>query len=113
MNYALRSEMTKDLARLPRPFRFVLLPLAYLGALLAPAAVLNLPFTGLHSPQEHPAYYWCALLVVCSISTWILYRTGRSILFYFRNRTIHAESVILFVGVGFALFAVLWLHSPK
>ena len=101
------------LCRAWRAISWVLLPFCYLGAVFAPAAVLSIPFQVFHQHRVSPLVYWVTTVLVGVFVLWMLYRAASYGFHSFRQRVIHVEAIILFVGWVFAVVVVVWIYSPK
>ena len=126
MRYVIRSEMLADLtptsprmlrhAQLCRLWRYVswlLLPFAYAGALLAPAAVLSIPFQFFHKHHVAPSTFWITSGLVGLLAAWWFYKALACTAKWFRQRVIHLEALALTAGLALGVFFVVWLFPPR
>ena len=95
------------LCRVWRGVSWLLLPLCYLGALMAPAVILSIPFQILHAHRVPSLVYWITILLMAVLILWVLYRAASYFFHGFRQRVIHVEAIILFVAIAFAVVSIL------
>ena len=126
MRYSIRSDMMEEMTpKSPRLVRHVflcrvwrvvswfLLPIAYVGALIAPAGFLSIPFQVFHRHHYSPRAFWILTAVVGAIVLCMLSLAVISLLRHFRQRVIYVESVVLFVGFCLVLPIVFWVFPAK
>ncbi|HEY9510478.1 MAG TPA: hypothetical protein VIV82_11525 [Verrucomicrobiae bacterium] len=118
MKYVFRSDMLTRLSgKSPGDFRrlasWLLLPICYFGALIAPSVLLAVPFQLLHKHKFPPAVFWGSLGIFGALVLCLLTLAVISWLRFFRQRIIHIEPAILFVGLILAVAAMLWIYPPK
>ena len=120
MKYTVHSEWVTELVQSPPRFvrypilsrawrvvLWILLPLSYLGAFFAPMVVFGMPF-GILLECEAPL--WLTTAFMCAFVLWIPYRAARCIFYCFRQRVIHVEAIVVFVGVVLAFLAFAWVY---
>ncbi len=114
MAYTIHSKFATDLAA-ARVVRWLLLPVSYLGLLIAPAFVCALPFQILHSCRVTPPSvgYWISAAIISGLVLFCLYRLGRRVIWEFRQRIIDVESFVGFAGftLSAALTAYIFPHG--
>ena len=126
MKYIVHSQMMTELApssprlvrhaflcRVWRGVSWLVLPLCYLGALIAPAVVLSIPFQVFHKHGVSPLVYWATTVLMGVFVLWMLYRAASYGFRSFRQRVIHVEAIVLFVALVFAVVAIVWIYPPK
>lgn len=92
---------------------WLLLPICYLGALIAPAVLLAIPFQVFHKHQISPVVFWVVAVVLGALVVWSLRLALVSWLRLFRQRVIYVEAAVFFTAVVLAVAAVLWVYPPK
>lgn len=96
-----------------RALSWLLLPFAYLGALVAPVVVLYLPFQILHSLRvTPPSIAFClsaGFIAVCIL--WMLYRSGWAAVHSIRESVIHLDAIVFFLGIVFAVVCIVFIFS--
>jgi hypothetical protein len=126
MSYAIRSEMLADLTptsprllrhphlcRLWRWISWLLLLVAYAGALIAPAGVLSIPFQFFHKHHFAPYAFWITSGLVGLLAAWWFYKASACAVGWFRQRVIHLEALVFSMGLVLAVFVVVWLFPPN
>jgi hypothetical protein len=85
----------------------LLLPVSWLGLLLAPACICSWPFQILRACRVTPpsAGYWISAAMISGLLIFCLYRLARLVVWELRHRILDVESLLAFVG--FALAAAL------
>jgi hypothetical protein len=106
MAFTIHSKFARDFAA-ARIARWLLLPVSYLGLLIAPASVCALPFQILRSCHVTPPSvgYWISATIISGVVLFCLYRLGRRVIWEIRQRIIDMESLVGFAG--FTLSAAL------
>ncbi len=114
MKYVVYSQMMVELTpSLPRFARLVLLPLCYLGALIAPTVILSIPFQVFQKHEVSPFAFWVTAAFMGAGVLWLLYRTATCAVRSLRQRVLHVEAILLSVALGLAVITVVWLYPPK
>jgi len=123
MAYIVHSKFARDFDSMAAKFQgwraihavcrvalWLLLPVAYLGLLIAPAFVCALPFQILHSCRVKPpsVVYWISAVIIAGLVLFCCYRLGRHVIRELRQRIIDVESWVGFAG--FALSAALTVY---
>jgi H+/Cl- antiporter ClcA len=91
----------------------MVLPVAYLGALIAPAGVLSIPFQIFHK-HHFPAWaFWITAALVGTLAGRWLFRAVVCGWRFFRQRVIHLEALVFAFGLVFAVIVIIWLYPPK
>jgi hypothetical protein len=82
----------------------LLLPVSWLGLLIAPACVWSLPFQILRACRVTPpsAGYWISAAVISSLLMFFLYRLARLVVYELRHRVLDVESLVGFTGFSLA-----------
>jgi len=116
MRYSIRSDTMAELTgKSPGVFRRVvswfLLPICYLGALIAPSVVLTISFQGLHRGHFLPHVFWFVTALVGVVVLWIAYFEAVGWLRYFRQGVIYIEAIVIFIGF-LAVIPVALLAFP-
>jgi hypothetical protein len=126
MKYTVYSKMMIDLTpssprlvrhvilcRVLRVISWILLPLAYLGALFAPGVVLSTPFEIFHAHRMSSLVYWVTAVLMGAFILWMLYRTALTGLRSFCRHVIHVEAIVFSIGLVLAVVVVVWGFPPK
>jgi hypothetical protein len=126
MKYTIYSKMMIDLTpssprlvrhvllcRVWRVISWILLPLAYFGALGATAMAASLPFQLFHYHRLPSFVYWVTAVLMGAFILWMLYRTALAGLHSFRRHVIHLEAIVVFIGLLFAIVVIVWVFPPK
>ena len=118
MRYSIRSDMMAQIAgkspgHVRRALSWLLLPFCYLGALIAPAVILSIPFQVFHWHRFSPAVFWSATALIGAFVVWMLSLSLVSWLRFLRQRVIYVEAVVFFAALVFAVAVVLWIYPPK
>jgi hypothetical protein len=125
MKYSIRSDMMTDLTpksprilrytrlcRLWRGVSWMLLPIAYAGALTAPAAIFSMPFQVFHK-HHFPAWaFWTTAALVGLFVSWCFYRAFLCGWLLFRHRVIYLEAITICLALVFTVIVVIWLFPP-
>jgi hypothetical protein len=126
MEYRIYSSMARDLAPFgvrfkSHPFLYytcravawLVLPCAYLGALIAPAGVLYLPFQVLYSLRITPPSiaFWLSAGFIAACTFWMLYRCWWAAIRSIRRHVVHLDAIVLFVGFMLAVACVAFVFS--
>jgi hypothetical protein len=101
------------LCRIWRAVSWFLLPFCYLGALIAPAVVLSIPFQVFHWHHFSPQVIWITTGLLGTFTLWLLWRAVLSGWRFFQQRVIYVEAIILSVALVFAVAVIVWLYPPK
>lgn len=126
MRYSIRSDMLMEMTpkspgllrhvRLCRVWRvacWMLLPIAYLGAFVAPTGLLSIPFQIFHGHHYSSRAFWIMTVLAVLVVAWILYLSANRWWRHFRQHVIYVEAMVLFAGALAALPIVLWIFPPK
>lgn len=126
MSYTVHSQMMIELTpfsprllrhvtlcRVWRGFSWLLLPLCYLGALIAPAMVLSIPFQYFHRHEVSPLVFWPVTAVTSALVLYLFYRAATYSLHNFRQRVIHVEAIVICVALVLAVIAITLVFPPK
>lgn len=122
MKYIVFSQVKQDIDALGARFlRFpwgrqlwrsvsgILLVVSYLGMLISPAVVLDLPFN--HAGHRlPPTYYWAMGVLEGLVVAWLLYRSLVYGYHCFRRGIIHVEAIVLALGLFLAVAIIPWIE---
>jgi hypothetical protein len=126
MKYSIRSDMVTEmtpkrpwlvrhvfLCRVLRVVSWLVLPFAYLGAFIAPAMILSIPFQVFH---YHHFSLYAFRIMACLMATLILLMLTMALIALvrlFRRNIIYLEAIALSLGLVFAVVVVIWIFPPK
>jgi hypothetical protein len=119
---AMMNEMTPSSSRLLRHaalcrawrgLSWLLLPFCYLGALLAPAVVLSIPFQVFHNHQVSPFVFWVTTGAMSALVLWVFCRAVSSGFRSFRHGVIHIEAIVMSLALLLAIVVIPWAFPPK
>jgi hypothetical protein len=96
-----------------RVVSWLLLPICYLGALIAPAVILAVPFQIFHARHFSPAVFWVSMVLIGALVLWQFYRALISSLRFFRQRVIYVEAIVMVVAFVAAVTVVIWIYPPR
>jgi hypothetical protein len=118
MRYSIRSDMMAELGgKSPRLIRrvasWLLLPFCYLGAFIAPAVVLAIPYQIFHAHHFPPAVFWISTILIGTLVLWLFYRTLISWLRFFRQQVFYVEAAVFLTALVFAVAVVAWIFPPR
>jgi hypothetical protein len=94
---------------------WLFLPVAYFGALLAPAVVFALPIQVLHSFHVAPPSltFWSSVGLLSACAIWLLCRFGSAAIHGIRQRVVHVDALVGFFGIALAIACHAWLISRR
>jgi hypothetical protein len=92
---------------------WILLPICYFGAFLAPAVMLSIPFQIFHVHHFSPAIFWVTTFLIGALFLWLFYRALMSWLQFFRQQVIYIEAAVFLTALVFAVAVVAWIYPPR
>lgn len=126
MKYTVHSTMMNEMTQLSPQFlrypalcrawrgvSWLLLPFCHLGALLAPSAVLSIPFQVFHKHQVSPLVFWVTTAAMSAVVLWVFYRAVSSGFRSFRHGVIHIEAIVMSLALVLAVVVIACVFPPK
>jgi cation transport ATPase len=88
---------------------------AYLGLLIAPSVVISLPIQLAHSFRVAGRLlaFYVSVALASALVLWALYRFGSAAIHSVRQRVVHVDALVGFVGVLLAIACHVFLISER
>jgi hypothetical protein len=90
-----------------RPMVWMLVPICYLGGLVAPLVVLGAPLDSVRGIHLPAAVFWATALWIGLWAAWTLYRMVVRSMLAFRQRVFHLEALVFCLGLVLGLSAMV------